>query len=198
MNTRHFPCPQPYQYIRDLERTSIHSSTAIKTFAYPNKMTYQVIITTEDQKPLASKRRTIYLRPFLLFYLNSLVAELIFLAVGTLIMSGTRDLFYKTMWTLVFCPLGMGGAMGGVINHLLVDHYYGKKAAHFTGLLSLLILGNCNYLCYNLDRSFGWFGAVEHPVWFHWRYPMIWAVGYGNGLLMFTDWGQERLAAWGL
>jgi hypothetical protein len=27
----------------------------------------------------------------------------------------------------------MGGAMGGLINCFIVDHYYGKKAAHFTG-----------------------------------------------------------------
>lgn len=88
--------------------------------------------------------------------------------------------------------------MGGLTNGFIVDHYYGKKAAHFTGILSLLILSACNYLCYNLDRHFGWFGANEHPMWFHWRYPMIWVVGYCNGLLMFTDRGQERLARVGL
>ncbi|PWY84313.1 hypothetical protein BO83DRAFT_449849 [Aspergillus eucalypticola CBS 122712] len=119
-------------------------------------------------------------------------------AVGVCIMTGTRDLFYKVMWTLVFCPLGMGGAMGGLINCFIVDHYYGKKAAHFTGILSLLVLSACNYLCYNLYRHFGWFGANEHLMWFHWRYPMIWTVDYCNGLLMFTDRGQERLARLGL
>ncbi|RAK75239.1 uncharacterized protein BO72DRAFT_498378 [Aspergillus fijiensis CBS 313.89] len=132
---------------------------------------YQPIITAEADLPTARKRRTIYLRPFLLFYLSSLVAETIFLAVGVFIMSGTRDLFYKVLWTL---------------------------AAHFTGILSLLVLSSCNYLCYNLDRNFGWFGATEHPMWFHWRYPMIWGVGYANGLLLFTDEGQKKLARWGL
>ncbi|KAJ5442101.1 hypothetical protein N7445_005108 [Penicillium cf. griseofulvum] len=88
--------------------------------------------------------------------------------------------------------------MGGLINIFIVDYYYGKKAAHFTGILSLLLLSTCNYLCYSLDRHFGWFGAAEHPMWFHWRYPMIWAVGYYNGLLLFTDKGQERLASLGL
>ncbi|THC93457.1 hypothetical protein EYZ11_007076 [Aspergillus tanneri] len=102
------------------------------------------------------------------------------------------------MWTLVFCPLGMGGTMGGLINCFIVDHYYGNKAAHFTGVLLLLILSTYNYLCYSLDRHFGWFGAAEHPMWFHWRYPMIWAVGYSNGLLLFTDEGQGRLAKMGL
>lgn len=159
---------------------------------------YQVLITGEQDIKTAEKRRSVYLRPFLLFWLNSLFAEVIFLAVGVFIMTGTQDLFYKVMWTLVFCPLGMGGAMGGLINIFIVDHYYGKKAAHFTGILSLLLLSTCNYLCYSLDRHFGWFGAAEHPMWFHWRYPMIWAVGYYNGLLLFTDKGQERLASLGL
>lgn len=160
--------------------------------------TYQPIITTAEDMKSAHKRRIIYIRPFLLFWLNSLFAEMIFLAVGIFIMSGTVDIFYKVMWTLVFCPLGMGGAMGGLIDYFIVDHYYGKKAAHFTGVLSLLILSACNYLCYNLDKHFGWFGATEHPMWFHWRYPMIWAVGYYNGLLLFTDEGQEKLARIGL
>ena len=160
--------------------------------------TYQPIITTDKDLPMAQKRRTIYIRPFLVFYLNSLIAEIIFLAVGIFIMTGTRDLFYKVMWTLVFCPLGMGGAMGSLTNVFIVDHYYGKKAAHFTGILSLLVFSTCNYLCYNLDRHFGWFGASEHPMWFHWRYPMIWFIGYWNGLLLFADKGQERLARLGL
>jgi hypothetical protein len=160
--------------------------------------TYQMVITSEDEKAMASKRRMIYLRPFILFYVNSLFAEIIFLSVSVFIMSGTDDLFYKTIWTLIFCPLGMGGAMGGIVNYFIVDHYYGKKAAHFTALLSLLILGNCNYLCYRLDHHFGWFGATDHPMWFHWRYPSIWLVGYVNGRMMFTDEGQKSLSRWGL
>ncbi|UDD62201.1 hypothetical protein AFCA_009529 [Aspergillus flavus] len=95
-------------------------------------MNYQVLITGEQDTKIAQKRRNIYLRPFLLFWLNSLFAEIIFLAVGVFIMTGTRDLLYKVLWTLVFCPLGMGGAMGGLINCFIVDHYYGKRAAHFT------------------------------------------------------------------
>lgn len=53
---------------------------------------YQVIITGESDKAIAEKRRLVYLRPFFLFYLNSLFAEVIFLAVGVFIMTGTRDL----------------------------------------------------------------------------------------------------------
>jgi hypothetical protein len=160
--------------------------------------TYQIAITSEDEKARASKRRMIYLRPFILFYVNSLFAEIVFLSVGVFIMSGTEDLLYKMIWTLVFCPLGMGGAMGGIVNYFIVDYYYGKKAAHFTALLCLLILGNCNYLCYRLDHHFNWFGATDHPMWFHWRYPSLWLVGYVNGRMMFTDEGQKTLSRWGL
>ncbi|KAL6232814.1 hypothetical protein BDW75DRAFT_232460 [Aspergillus navahoensis] len=146
--------------------------------------TYQPIITSDAEVKTASKRRQVYLRPFLLFWLASLFAEIIFLAVGVFIMTGTRDLIYKILWTLVFCPLGMGGAMGGLINVFIVDHYYGKKAAHFTEVLALLAL---------------WVVWCRgDPLWFHWRYPMIWGVGYWNGILLFTDKGQERLAMMGL
>lgn len=116
-------------------------------------MNYQVLITGEQDTKIAQKRRNIFLRPFLLFWLNSLFAEIIFLAVGVFIMTGTRDLLYKVLWTLVFCPLGMGGAMGGLINCFIVDHYYGKRAAHFTGILSLLILSSCNYLCSTMQKQ---------------------------------------------
>lgn len=159
-------------------------------------LNYQVLFVSENDKS-SNKRRAIYLPPFLLFWLNSLVAEVIFLAVGIFIMTGTRDILYKILWTLLFCPLGMGGAMGGIINYFIVDHYYGTRAVHFTALIGLFIFGNCNYLCYNLDHHFGWFGAAEHPIWFHWRYPMIYVVGYFNGKLMFTDDGQKLLADWG-
>ncbi|KAL2219362.1 hypothetical protein M432DRAFT_611057 [Thermoascus aurantiacus ATCC 26904] len=159
---------------------------------------YQVIITSDEEKGVSAKRRAAYIRPFFLFWLSSFIAEVVFLMVGIFIMTGTRDLIYKVLWTLLFCPFGMGGAMGGIIDYFIVDHYYGNKAVYFTALISILVFGSCNYLCYNLDRHFGWFGAAEHPLWFHWRYPMIYAVGWWNGKLLFTDEGQKKLAAWGL
>ncbi|KAL4998508.1 hypothetical protein BDV10DRAFT_185123 [Aspergillus recurvatus] len=95
-------------------------------------------------------------------------------------------------------PHRMGGAMGGLINAFIVDHYYTAKATHFTGILALLVLSTCYYLCYNLDRQLGWIGAQEHPMWFHWRYQMTCAVGYWNGVLLLTYGGRERLARMGL
>ena len=72
---------------------------------------YQVVITSNDDKQYASSRRAAYIRPFLLFWLNSMIAEIIFLAVGVFVFTGTTDIIYKVLWTLLFCPLGMGGAM---------------------------------------------------------------------------------------
>ncbi|OHE96011.1 hypothetical protein CORC01_08704 [Colletotrichum orchidophilum] len=159
---------------------------------------YQVIITPDEDKQTASKRRAIYLRPFLLFWLNSLIFEVAMLIVSIVAFSGWRDMFPKFMWTIVFCPLGMGGAMGGLINAFIVDRIYGMRAVHFVAILSVLVLGACNILCYNLDLMLGWFGAQSHFWWWHWRYLGAWFVGYVNGKMMFTDEGQESLAGWGV
>ncbi|KAL6228934.1 hypothetical protein BDW75DRAFT_119120 [Aspergillus navahoensis] len=160
---------------------------------------YQVLITAEDEdKEQARKRRLLYVRPFLLFWFNSLVAEVFFLLVAVLFFSGLRDIIHKVIWTLVICPLGMGGAMGGITNYFLVDHYYGQRAVWFTAILTLLVLGSCNHLCFTLDNYFGYFGSKSHPLWFHWRYPAIFMSGWSSGKLLFTDEGQKRLADMGL
>ncbi|ABN68190.1 predicted protein [Scheffersomyces stipitis CBS 6054] len=160
--------------------------------------TNQNIIVSDDEKLQNEKRRAIYIRPFLLFYVNSLIAEVVFLLVAIFIMSGTDDIINKVLWTLVFCPLGMGGAMGGIVNVFIVDKYYGSKAIYLTTVISVLVLGGCNILCYNLDLVFHFFGASDHPLWFHWRYPMIAFVGYSSGKLLFTDEGQKQLASFGV
>ncbi|GAW13381.1 hypothetical protein EKO27_g9216 [Xylaria grammica] len=160
--------------------------------------TFQTITTSAEEKQLAEKRRHVYLRPFFLFWLNCFIFEATMLAVSIFFFAGFRDLFPRFMWTIFFCPLGMGGAMGGLVNHFVVDKHYGSKAAHFLGILSVLVLGACNILCYNLDLVFGWFGAANHYWWWHWRYIMMYGMGWVNGKLMFTDEGQERLAAWGI
>lgn len=160
---------------------------------------YQVIVTSgEVPEEEARKRRLLYIRSFLLFWANSMVAEVIFLAAAVIFFSGWRDIVQKAIWTLIVCPLGMGGAMGSITNVFLVDHYYGQKAVWFTAVLTLLVLGSCNQLCFSLDHHFGYFGASSHPLWFHWRYPAIFLAGWSTGKLLFTDEGQETLATWGM
>jgi len=120
------------------------------------------------------------------------------LLISIVVFSGFRDMFPRLMWTVLFCPLGMGGAMGGLVNAFIVDKHYGSKAVHFCAILSLLVLGACNDLCYNLDRVFGWFGSRDHFWWWQGRYPFIYGVGYLTGKLLFTDKGQETLSRWGV
>lgn len=147
---------------------------------------------------ITQKQRTKYIRPFVLFWLSSLIAELFFLTVAVLCFSGFRDMIHKVIWTLVLCPLGMGGALGGLTDYFLVDYYNGKRAAQFTAILSLLVLGSCNYLCFSLDHYFGYFGATTHPLWFHLRYPVIYYSGYSSGKLLFTEEGQKKLEKLGI
>ncbi|KAJ5766173.1 uncharacterized protein N7511_003789 [Penicillium nucicola] len=160
---------------------------------------YQAIITSgEENEEQARKRRLIYIRPFLVFWANSMIAEILFLTVAVLFFSGTREMIYKVIWTMILCPLGMSGALGGLTNYFLVDYYYGHKAVWFTAILTLLVLGSCNYLCFSLDHHFGYFGASTHPLWFHWRYPALWMAGWTSGKLLFTDEGQKKLASLGI
>lgn len=159
---------------------------------------YQVLITSEEDKPQAEKRRAVYLRPFLLFWLSSFIFEVTMLLISIFVFSGFRDFFPRFMWTIFFCPLGMGGAMGGLVNFFIVDKHYGSRAVHFCAIMSLLVLGTCNDLCYNLDLVFGWFGAHNHFWWWQGRYPLIYGVGFGMGKLLFTDRGQETLSRLGV
>ncbi|XEV04753.1 hypothetical protein FSHL1_010040 [Fusarium sambucinum] len=159
---------------------------------------YQALIVSDEEKAQAKKRRNLYIRPFFIFWLNSFIFEVTMLIISIIVFSGFRDMFPRLMWTLFFCPLGMDGAMGGLINAFIVDKHYGSKAVHFCAIMSLLVLGACNDLCYNLDLVFGWFGAHNNFWWWQGRYPLIYMLGYMNGKLLFTDKGQEQLASWGL
>ncbi|OTA95522.1 hypothetical protein M434DRAFT_69256 [Hypoxylon sp. CO27-5] len=159
---------------------------------------FQPLTMSEENKSTIEKWRPKYLRPFVLFWLGSFIFEATMLLVSIAVFSGFRDMFPRFMWTIVFCPLGMGGAMGGMINYFITDQYYGKKAVRLVAILSVLVLGTCNDLCYNLDLVFGWFGAADHFWWWHARYPFVLAAGYMNGKLLFTDEGQQTLTGWGL
>lgn len=66
----------------------------------------------------------------------------------------------------------MGGGMGGLVNCFITDKYYGSQAVKFVALLNVLVLGSCNDLCYKLDNYSDYFGSVQHPSWFHFRYPL--------------------------
>jgi hypothetical protein len=156
---------------------------------------FTIIVPADVSKEEALKRRQIYLRPFLLYTINSYIAEFLFLTVAIVFFSGWEDIATKLLWTMVVCPLAMGGAMGGLTVVWLTDRYYGRAAIIRSSLLHLVLLGGCNYLCFTLDRLFfGYFGARTHPMWFHLRYPFIFLSGVKSAQQLFTDNGQKELA----
>lgn len=67
-------------------------------------MNYQVLISGEQDAKVAEKRRAVYPWPFLLFWLNSLFTNVIFLTVSVSVVTEIHNLIYKVLWTLVFCP----------------------------------------------------------------------------------------------
>lgn len=161
----------------------------------PSDTDFTIIVPADVSKEEALKRRQVYLRPFLLYTINSYLAELLFLFVGIVFFTGLEDIATKLLWTMILCPLGMGGAMGGLTVVWLTDRYYGRPAIIRSALLHIVVLGGCNLLCYNLDRLyFGYFGARTHPMWFHIRYPFIFLSGVKSAQQLFTDSGQKELA----
>ncbi|KAF7725048.1 hypothetical protein EC973_000455 [Apophysomyces ossiformis] len=160
---------------------------------------YTIIVPAEVSKEEAVKRRQIYLRPFILYTVNSYLAESLFLVVSIIFFSGWRDIFTRLIWTMIICPIGMGGAMGGLTVFFLTDKYYGREAIIFSTILHFLVIGTCNFLCFNLDHHYQYFGSVAHPWWFHIRYPFIFLAGIPAAKKLFTDDGQKELAVkWGI
>ncbi|CAF4233463.1 unnamed protein product, partial [Adineta steineri] len=122
-----------------------------------------------DQESLSStivsaqKRRQYYLRPMKLFIGSSIGAELIFLFISICFFSGFKDIFYKILWTLFFCGIGMGSTMGTLINIFITDRYFNSKAIFGTLILGLIVFGTCNVLCFRLDHHFDYYGAIKYP-----------------------------------
>lgn len=157
-----------------------------------------IVQGVDTDKAQVAQRRAAYLRPFVLFWLNSFIVEVFLFFLSIVAFSGFRDLHIKFYWTLLFCPFGMGGTMGGLLNFFVTDRMYGKRAAIFCAILSFLILGACNNLCFKLDAYFDYWGAARFPWWFIFRYPLLPLLGYKNGLLLYTDEGQAFLSRVGL
>jgi hypothetical protein len=146
----------------------------------------------------AQKRRHYYLRPMKLFIVSSVVAELLFLLISVCFFSGFKDIFYKIVWTLFFCGLGMGATMGTLINIFITDQYIGSKAIFGSLILGLMVFGTCNILCFRLDHHFDYFGAIKHPIFF--LSKGFFAGIFGsllNGYLLFNANGQKLLIKMG-
>lgn len=75
------------------------------------------------------------------------IGELFLLVLFGIIFFPDGSIFHKILWTLLFCGIGMGATLGGLINILIIDRFDGIKAIGYTAALSFIILGvACNLL----------------------------------------------------
>ena len=103
-----------------------------------------------------------YKRPLIVSILLSILREITIFLVWGIILFPEGSLFAKFVWTVLFCGLGMGATIGSIIVLFVVDTFNGVMAGIVTTALYALVLGlGCNFLCYELDKQFHYFGAVE-------------------------------------
>lgn len=147
----------------------------------------------------AQKRRQYYLRPMKLYIGSSIGAEFLFLLISIFVFSGFRDIFYKIMWTLFFCGVGMGSTMGTLTNIFLTDQYFNYKGIFGSLILGFIVFGTCNVLCFRLDHHFDYYGAIKYPVFFLSKGFVAGILGsLFNGYLLFHPNGQKLLIKMGL
>ncbi len=137
-----------------------------------------------------------YLRPLKLALLMSVGAEAGLFVVFGLILYPEGSVIHKLLWTVVFCGLGMGGALGASICLLVVDRLQGWAAVVACAALSMLLIGfACDYLCLSLDKHFHYFGGADNAGLFIGVSVALAGLGGAlGGALLFTPKGQEWLA----
>ncbi|MCB2092109.1 MAG: hypothetical protein KDF58_11715 [Alphaproteobacteria bacterium] len=141
-----------------------------------------------------------YLRPLKFAILFSVLGEAVIFLVWGVILYPEGSILHKFLWTIVFCGLGMGSAGGAFISLYVVGRFTGIKALVACGLISGVLLGLfCNYLCFNLDMHFNYFGGASTPGLFIWS-GIIMAVAGGMlvGWLCFTKTGNTWLDKLGI
>lgn len=158
----------------------------------------EIILINPDTSAQVIKRRNLYLRPFLLYTLMSGAIELVLLIISIFCFSGLHDIHIKFIWTMIFCTIGMGSSMGSLTNYFITDRYSGSTAVWMSAFLSSAVLSACNFLCFILANHFDYFGAIDHPWYFHLRYPLIFLGGYENGKLLYTEAGFKKLTRLGI
>lgn len=134
-----------------------------------------------------------YLRPIKYSVLLSMLGEFIIFVVWGVILFPEGSLLNKLLWTVFFCGLGMGSAVGAVIAVFFVDKLRGSVAIVLSSLVSAILLGGfCNYLCLKLDQHFLYFGGHEASGLFIINGMVMSALaGALVGWLCFTDNGQK-------
>jgi cytosine/uracil/thiamine/allantoin permease len=105
------------------------------------------------------------------------------------------NLLHKFLWTIVFCGFGMGAGGGALIVLLVSGRLWGRSAIIASAFISFVLLGLfCNFLCFNLDMHFNFFGAHDTPALFVWN-GIIMSILGGTliGWLCFTKKGNAIL-----
>ena len=135
------------------------------------------------------------LRPLKLSILISLMGEAVILLVWGILLYPEGNLLHKFLWTIVFCGLGMGAAIGAIIALFVVGKWKGTYAVILCAELSGIVLGLfCNYLCHNLDMHFDYFGGRETPLFFIINGTIMAILGGALvGWLCFTEKGKGIL-----
>ncbi len=130
-----------------------------------------------------------------------MIGELIILIVWGVFLYPTGELVTKFLWTVVFCGLGMGSAVGALLVLFVVGRVHGRAAVVASMLLSALVLGvGCNLLCFQLDAHyFHFFGATASPALFIGNGVVMSLLGGALvGWLVFTERGASHLTRYGL
>ena len=149
---------------------------------------------------LVDDARKMLLRPLIISLFFAVAGELLLLVIYGIILFPEGNLFYKVLWTIGFCGIGMGATLGAGINLFVMGRYAGPKAILLTILLSFLIMGvACDLLCLNLDLHFNYFGAQASPLLFS-AGGVLGSIlaGAGIGGLLFTETGRSILERIGL
>lgn len=140
-----------------------------------------------------------YLRPLYVATILSVSFEAFIFIIFGLILYPEGNIFYKLIWTIFFCGLGMGGAIGTWINILIIDSYNGFKAIVYTVLIATVFLTACDLLCLKIDHVFHYFGAHTNPYLFFVSGFIMTIIGsIIAGILLFTKTGDKVLSSLGL
>lgn len=142
--------------------------------------------------------RSALLRPIKLSIMMSVTGEFIIFVVWGLFLFPEGNWLDKLLWTLLFCGVGMGAAVGAAVALFIVGRLRGVAAIVATMALSIGLLGvTCNLLCLALDEHFHYFGGDRDGPLFVWNGIAMAAFGgLAVGWLCFTERGSKIGRKW--
>ena len=139
-------------------------------------------------------------RPLIVCLFLAVFAEFLMFLIFGVLLYPDGNLLAKFLWTVLFCGVGMGSAMGVFVVLFVVEKLKGVGAIVACILISTLLLGfGCNFLCFLLDKHFHYFGGHESPLIFISNGIIMSALGgLISGYLLFTKKGDKILQRVGI